>query len=145
MYGNHCAPLIRLIHAAMEKQINSSVQNADLTHAQFCMLHHLMQEDSGLLSMKALEKRQGLAQSTTAGLVKRTEEKGLVECLPDPDDRRSKQVRITPLGRARFQETVERIHLNEEWLLQALTLEERVQFHDMLLRVYRSISSSASS
>lgn len=142
MYAQHCGPLIRQIHTTVEKELNNSMRNIDLTHAQVCLLSRLIQAPGGQLPMKELEKRMGVAQSTTAGLVKRLEEKGLVLCLSDPSDRRSKQVRITPQGQDRHQRTVENVDRNEAWLLHALTPEERVQFHDMLLRIYRSISTS---
>ena len=141
MRGNHCGPLIRQIHTTLEKQINNSMRDDDLTHAQVCLIFGLINREGGRCSMKELEKNLGLAQSTTAGLVKRTEEKGLVECLPDPDDRRSKLVRVTPEGRLRFQETIAKIERNEDWLLHALTPEEQVQFVSMLRRVYDSIAA----
>ena len=141
MQENHCGPLIRQIHTTLEKQLNNSMRADDLTHAQVCLIFYLIDQADGCYSMKALEKQLGLAQSTTAGIVKRTEEKGLVECLPDPDDRRSKLVRVTPEGRFRFQETMAKIERNEAWLLHALTPEERPQFISMLRRVYDSISA----
>ena len=141
MHENHCGPLIRQIHTTLEKQINNSMRDDDLTHAQVCLIFGLIGREDGCCSMKELEKNLGLAQSTTAGLVKRTEEKGLVECLPDPDDRRSKLVRVTPEGRLRFQETIAKIERNEAWLLHALSPEEQTQFISMLRRVYDSIAA----
>ena len=135
-----CAPLIRQINSNTEKHINNAMRNLDLTHAQVCMLCALMESGDGCCSMKELERRLGLAQSTTVGIVKRTEEKGLVECLPDPEDHRSKLVRITAEGRRRNRETKEDIDATEDWLLQALTAEERVQFRSLLRRVWHSVS-----
>lgn len=140
MHKNDCAPLIRQIHTTTEKRINNSMRAMGLTHAQVCMLFILIEREGGCCSMKELERQLDLAQSTTAGIVKRTEEKGLVECLPDPDDRRSKLVRVTEAGRLRHRETQEDIRRMEEWLLHALTPEERLQFLSMLQRVYHSIS-----
>lgn len=143
MRVEHCAPLIRQINSNTEKHINNAMRNLDLTHAQVCMLFALIENESGCCSMKELERRLGLAQSTTVGIVKRTEEKGLVECLPDPEDHRSKLVRITAEGRRRNRETKEDIDATEAWLLQALTAEERAQFLSLLQRVWRSVSDSA--
>ena len=140
MPNDECAPLIRQIYTITEKRINNSVRTIDLTHAQVCMLFTLIEQEDGCCSMKELERQLDLAQSTTAGIVKRTAEKGLVECLPDPDDRRSKLVRVTAAGRLRHRETRENIRRTEEWLLHALTPEERPQFLSMLKRVYHSIS-----
>ena len=140
MQNDQCAPLIRQIYTTTEKRINNSMRAMDLTHAQVCMLFILIEREGGCCSMKELERQLDLAQSTTAGIVKRAEEKGLVECLPDPDDRRSKLVRVTAAGELRHRETSEDIRDTEDWLLHALTPEERPQFLSMLRRVYHSIS-----
>lgn len=140
MQNDQCAPLIRQIYTTTEKRINNSMRAMDLTHAQVCMLFTLIEREGGCCSMKELERQLDLAQSTTAGIVKRAEEKGLVECLPDPDDRRSKLVRVTAAGELRHRETSEDIRDTEDWLLHALTPEERPQFISMLRRVYHSIS-----
>ena len=140
MQNDQCAPLIRQIYTTTEKRINNSMRAMDLTHAQVCMLFILIEREGGCCSMKELERQLDLSQSTTAGIVKRAEEKGLVECLPDPDDRRSKLVRVTAAGELRHRETSEDIRDTEDWLLHALTPEERPQFISMLQRVYYSIS-----
>lgn len=141
MHEQHCAPLIRQIHCAIEKDINNSLRASDLTHAQICLIFTLIERCNGSSSLKQLEKLLGLAQSTTVGLVKRTEEKNLVECFSDSEDRRIKSVRITEKGTELYWKTKDHIQQSEDLLLKDLNAEERTLFYDLLNRVYNGLSS----
>ncbi len=70
----------------------------DLTFAQLDALLELNAAPEKQYSLKELEQRLHLAQSTTVGIIARLEQKGLVERFGDPADRRVKLVRITPAG-----------------------------------------------
>ena len=135
MHPEHCAPVIRQIHCAMEKRINNQLRDADMTHAQICLTFVLIEREGGRCSLKALEKHLSLAQSTTLGIVRRAEEKGLVECIPDPNDRRSKSVCITQKGIDQYHKTRSDIQHTEDWLLSALTPEEQDTFRSLLIKV----------
>ena len=95
MQEKQCGELIRHIHCAMQKNANNELREEDLTFAQVHLLFTLQRQPEGTCPLKGLEKKLGIAQSTTAGLVKRSAEKGFVELLDDPTDRRVKQAHIT--------------------------------------------------
>ena len=139
MQAEHCAPLIRQINCATEKRINNEMREADLTHAQICLSFVLIEKENGQCSLKNLERHLHLAQSTTLGIVKRSEEKGLVECFPDPEDRRSKSVRITQKGIDLCSQIRSNISNTESWLLDALTPEEQEVFRSLLTKVRNSL------
>ena len=123
MNPEHCASLIRQINSATEKRVNNEMREADLTHAQICLSFTLI-DKGGCCTLKEMEKHLRLAQSTTLGIVKRAEEKGLVECFHDPDDRRSKSVRITRKGVDTCSQIRSNIANTERWLLAGLNPEE---------------------
>ena len=139
MQAETCAPLIRQINSATEKRINNEMREADLTHAQICLCFTLIEKEEGHCSLKCLEKHLRLAQSTTLGIVKRSEEKGLVECFPDPEDRRSKSVRITQKGVDLCSQIRSNIQNTESWLLAALTPEEQEIFLSLLTKVRNNL------
>ena len=139
MQAEKCAPLIRQINSATEKRINNEMREADLTHAQICLCFVLIEKEEGHCSLKNLEKHLRLAQSTTLGIVKRSEEKGLVECFPDPDDRRSKSVRITQKGVDLCSQIRSNVQNTESWLLAALTPEEQELFLSLLIKVRNNL------
>ena len=69
-----------------------------MTLAQLEALLELDQAPENQLSLKELERRLHIAQSTTAGIIMRLEQKGFVEGFGDSGDRRIKLVRLTPAG-----------------------------------------------
>jgi len=139
MHPEHCAPLIRQINCATEKRINNELRDSDLTHAQICLTFVLIEKEDGCCSLKNLEKDLRLAQSTTLGIVRRSEEKGLVECFSAPEDRRGKSVRITKKGMELYHKTRTDIQRTEDWLLAALTPAEKDTFRSLLTKVRNSL------
>ena len=89
---------IKLLHVRMEKQVNNSLRSDDLTMMQTAVLKELQAAEQQL-TMKEQERRFGVARSTVAGVLSRLEQKGFVEALSDPGDKRIKIERITSAGR----------------------------------------------
>lgn len=139
MSSEHCARLIRQINCATEKRINNELRDADLTHAQICLAFSLIEKENGCCTLKDLEKHLRVAQSTTLGIVKRSEEKGLVDCFPDPEDRRSKSVRITQKGIDLCSQIQANVRNTEEWLLAPLSEEERDTFRTLLAKIRNNL------
>lgn len=127
--------MIRQINSATEKRINNEMRNTDLTHAQICLIFSLIEKGNGCCCLKDLERHLRLAQSTTLGIVKRSEEKGLVECFHDPEDRRSKSVRVTQKGIDLCNQIRSNVQNTENWLLAALSEEEKDLFRTLLAKV----------
>lgn len=141
MHGNDCGALIKHINCALQKNANNELREVGLTFAQMHLLFTLRDQPEGCCSLKELERNMKVAQSTTAGLVKRSGEKGFVECFGDAEDRRAKFVRITEKGLATCRDTEENIRLSEERMLKNLNQEERELLVELLLKVYAAVST----
>ena len=133
--ANACGSLIKQIHDSLEKQANSAMRPHDLTMSQFGALLAINGAESGSMSLKELESVLHVAQSTTAGIVSRLEQKGMVTALGDPGDKRVKRVVITDAGRSCCQEAEISMAQAEETILCRLTDAERSIFHTLLLKV----------
>lgn len=133
--------LVKQIHDALEKRSNNELRGHDLTLSQLTVLLMLSDQPDGTASLKALEKSLRVAQSTTAGIVARLEQKGFVVSLGDAADRRVKRVRITEKGRRCNQDARENMANTEETLLAGLRDAERETLLDLLERVNRNIQS----
>ena len=120
---SHCAFLIKQIHSELEKNANNMLREQDLTLSQASVLMELDQDHE--LELKQLEKRLHVAQSTTVGIVHRLEQKGFVEMLGSPDDKRVKIVRITESGQACCDSSKVNMQLADESLSRSLTDAER--------------------
>lgn len=130
-----CGKLIKQIHDEMRKNINNAMRAQNMTMAQWDALLELDLVPEKQLSFKELEQRLHIAQSTTAGIISRLEQKGLVEGFGDPNDRRVKLARITPGGMARIAEAEQGRAEAEARLLAGLTETERDIFLALLKKV----------
>lgn len=140
MAHRSCHELIRQINCALQKNANNELRAEDLTFAQVHLLFTLRRQKDGLCPLKELERLMGIAQSTTAGLVKRSAEKGFVELQDDPNDRRVKLAHITEKGLQVCDDTVEKIRRTEERMVERLSPEEADTLVTLLTKVYASIS-----
>ncbi|MGH8933457.1 MAG: MarR family winged helix-turn-helix transcriptional regulator [Egibacteraceae bacterium] len=101
-----------LLYEFMERlrgEHEEAAASASLTPAQATLLTLLSEPTS----MRNLATRMGCDPSNITGIVDRLEDKGLVERLADPSDRRVKQIAPTQAGRdtvARFQDQL--VHLS---------------------------------
>ena len=75
--------LIKLLHDRLEKQANNTLREKDLTLMQISVLIELQNAEQERRSMKELERRFCVAQSTVAGIISRLEQKGFVEAFGD--------------------------------------------------------------
>lgn len=140
MARSSCHQLIRQINCALQKNANNELRAEDLTFAQVHLLFTLQRQKDGICPLKELERLMGTAQSTTAGLVKRSAEKGFVELQDDPNDRRVKLAHITEKGLQVCDDTVEKIRRTEQRMVEGLSPEEADTLVELLTKVYASIS-----
>ena len=126
--------LIKLLHDRLEKQANNTLRAQDLTMMQISVLMELQKTEQNQLSMKELERKFCIAQSTVAGIISRLEQKGFVEAIADAADKRVKLVHITPAGEACCKEAAGYMEQAERTLLQGFSEEEKTMFILLLTR-----------
>ncbi len=110
---------------------------ADLPHG-----HRGFQALSGAVNCSArnqaeLAKQLGVDRTVMVYLVDDLERAGLVERLPDPNDRRSRLIRATVTGRDRLAAAQTAISAAESELLAALSDAEQKSLREMLREVAR--------
>lgn len=127
--------LIHQIHNTIEKRMNNQLRKKGLTLSQMNVLIALVSVSEKKLSFKELEKRLTLAQSTTAGLISRLEQKGLVSVLGDKRDKRIKYVEITTLGIKYCEDAKLEMNDIEEKIAACLSETERKTFLSLLKKV----------
>jgi len=87
------------------------------------------------LDQKALGRELSLDRTTTAEVVKRLVDKGLVETRVNPDDRRSRLSVITKDGLNLINDLQESIHRSQELLIEPLSPEDRAVFMKLLAQL----------
>ena len=131
--------IIKQINDKLEKLANKELKTKDITFSQIRMLRALKDSEGGALTLKELEKLLCVAQSTTLGIAKRLEGKGLVEGGFNSVDKRIKYVKIMQKGKDICRKTQDHMDETEERLLKGLTKGERTLLYEMLLRIFNNI------
>jgi DNA-binding MarR family transcriptional regulator len=90
-FGFLITDLSRFIRAEMDRRIAQA--GLGLTPGEGRMLAHAAR--AGVVRQNVLAERIGIEAMTLSGYIDRLEVKGLVERIPDPDDRRAKLVQLT--------------------------------------------------
>ncbi|MGN1248943.1 MAG: MarR family winged helix-turn-helix transcriptional regulator [Candidatus Spyradocola sp.] len=139
MKSNSNGLLFKQIHDSLEKQANNQLRPKGLTMMQVSVLMSLRDAPEKQLSMKEVESRFQVAQSTAAGVVSRLEKKGCVEACGDASDKRVKRIRITQTGEACCAEAELCMRAAEERLVDGFTEQEKTIFHRLLTRVANNV------
>lgn len=127
--------LFKQINDALAKRSNNTLRNQGLTMAQLAVLLCLNDAQDKKVSLKEMERALGVAQSTTAGIVSRLEQKGLVEGYGDPSDKRVKMLRITEEGIACCLKAKKSMDEADTYLLAGLNEKEKATLQRLLRKV----------
>ena len=84
------------------------------------------------LDQRTLARGIALDTSTTAGVVDRLEARGWMERRTSPEDRRARQLFLTPDGQAALAATVPAMLRTQEQILAPLTPRQRLEFMRLL-------------
>lgn len=140
MHNNEsCGMLIKKINNTLEKNTNNALRSSGLTLAQMSAVVIIKNTYNKQISLKELEKALFVAQSTTAGIVSRLENKGLVTSEDDPADKRIKLVKLTPSGERYCEIAEKNMAEAEKNLLSGLTQTEREILYSLLSKVSQTI------
>lgn len=139
MKDEPCIVLIKKLETNIEKRMNNAMKEIDMTITQVRALSILLEFPDKQAALKLLEKKLMLAQSVTAGIVKRLEQRGYAESFGDLEDRRIKVVKITPLGEQQYRRAQKITTMIQDDFLSGLTDEECQTFYALLKKLKRSI------
>lgn len=124
-------------------KIDEALKPFDLTRVSWLAIGIVARE--GRLTQSQLAEALELGSPSTGKLVDRLEERGLVERVRDPQDRRSNLLTVTEAAR-RLLKDLEPVgeDLRED-VLQNLTLQEREHLSKMLVRIKERLASTEES
>lgn len=134
-----CGALLKQINDILEKNANNALREQNLTISQSGVLLLLDEKEDKTATFKELEKSFGVSQPTMVGILSRLEQKGLVEILTDPDDKRIRIAHLTHTGTDKCREGHKHMEAAEELLLAALTDQEKDEFLSLLVKIRKSM------
>ena len=105
----------------------------DLTTMQFAALFKLRELKA--VSQTELGRLTGMDRATISGVVARLKRRALVLYRPDPLDKRSRIIALTPAGQAMLDEAMRRIERVTEQTLEPVGAADRVSLRNILEQI----------
>lgn len=115
--------------------MNNEIKELDMTMTQLRALSVLLNFPGKQATLKDLEKELQLSQSVTAGIIKRLEQRKYIESFGNPEDKRIKMVKITPLGEQQCRRSDIILYQLEKDMLSCLTESEIVMLEGLLNKI----------
>lgn len=116
------AAVLELLPGVLDSQLR---RDAQLTHFEYFVLAMLSEAPDRTLRMTHLAGQTNATLPRLSHVVKRLEERGLVERLPCPEDARATNARLTPRGWDKVRETAPgHVATVRESVIDALTPEQ---------------------
>lgn len=127
----------------LDRELQKFFAAHGLEHWEFDVLATLRRSGSEQgLTAGQLNRAAMITSGAITNRVDRLTAKGLVQRTPDPDDRRSVRVQLTPAGRDRVDDLLAAHMDNEERLLAALSPEDRSQLVGLLRTLSESLGDT---
>ena len=121
--------VLELLPGVLDGQLR---RDAGLTHFDYHVLAMLSEAPRRVLRMTDLATRTNATLPRLSHVVRRLEERGLVERTPCPEDGRATNAHLTPAGWATVQETAPGHEATvREHVIDALTPEQVAQLSDI--------------
>lgn len=128
---------IKKINDFLQKNADKSMEEMNLTFIQHHVLVYLIHCENNEASLKTVEKEFKVSQATMAGIVKRLEEKGMLESYTLKNDKRVKMLKLTDKGFKLCQESKKKMIGFEKKIKNLYSKDELNNFMDYLDRLYK--------
>lgn len=128
----HYGVLIKKLDKVFKQNFDQELERVGLTFSQMRVLRFLEDNPNTKITQKDISKELDIQHSTTIGLLKRMQEKGLVTVVVDEDNRRCRNIFLTSKA--------EEISCEMEWgrtimeyrVVASFTEEEKEIFYRLL-------------
>ncbi len=125
--------LLRRAHQRASSIFLSVLADAQLTPTQFFAMARL--HETGKLSQNRLGRLAAMDPATIQGVIRRLQERGFIERLPDPNDRRRMVLSLSPMGRATVSALLDDAKRVGGEIMAPLAPEERETFMTLLKKL----------
>jgi DNA-binding MarR family transcriptional regulator len=116
------------------------LEHHDLSEGRMGVLWQL--RTKGSTTLGDLAESLDVSPRNITGLVDHLEQDGLVERLPDPEDRRATRVRLAPAGKQKLSEIKNEMGSSRHGVVAGFTDEELNQLRHLLLKLFRNTTAN---
>ena len=137
----HYGHLLRILHWCTDQSMTAALEKMELTAAQGHVMGFLSQQKQPPCP-RDIEAEFQLSHPTVSGLLQRLEQKGFVQLIPDPEDRRCKRIHTLPKGAACHELMHSILRENERRMVEGFTPEEQALFGSLLQRAITNMGGN---
>jgi DNA-binding MarR family transcriptional regulator len=131
------AAVLELLPGVLDTQLR---RDAGLTHFDYFVLAMLSEAPKRTLRMTALAQQTNATLPRLSHVVKRLEDRGLVERFPCPQDARATNARLTPAGWKKIRETAPgHVATVRQHVIDVLTPEQITQLSEIAGAILESV------
>ena len=125
----------RLIHETFAAIINRQLKVEDMTFSQLILITYVWENRNNKVTQKDISKALHIKHPTTIGLLKRLEEKEMLTVIVDPDNKKYRNIVLTPKGEQFVERNKERKRYTDQNLTDGMTEEEIQTLRKLLDKV----------
>ena len=128
----HYGVLIKKLDKVFKQNFDQELERVGLTFSQMRVLRFLEDNPNTKITQKDISKELDIQHSTTIGLLKRMQEKGLVTVVVDEDNRRCRIIFLTSKAEEISCEMERGRTIMENRVVASFTEEEKEIFYRLL-------------
>ena len=128
----HYGVLIKKLDKVFKQNFDQELERVGLTFSQMRVLRFLEDNPNTKITQKDISKELDIQHSTTIGLLKRMQEKGLITVVVDEDNRRCRNIFLTSKAEEISCEMERGRTIMENRVVASFTEEEKEIFYRLL-------------
>lgn len=128
----HYGVLIKKLDKVFKQNFDQELERVGLTFSQMRVLRFIEDNPNTKITQKDISKELDIQHSTTIGLLKRMQEKGLVTVVVDEDNRRCRNIFLTSKAEEISCEMERGRTIMENRVVASFTEEEKEIFYRLL-------------
>lgn len=138
-FHKNLGPLVGMTAKAMRRQINRRLVEAgyDVTAEQLIIMSVLGRQDGS--NQQLISEICGKDKTSTTRMIDTMERNGLVQRVPDHEDRRQNRIHLTEKGRLEQEQMMTHIFATHEQAVKGIPPEELKLCKDVLCRVLSNL------
>lgn len=117
--------LIKELHTTLDNRFNRFLERHKLTASQMDILMFLYHNEQRIINQRDIEGFLGLSNPTIAGTLYRLEKKGFIKRKISADDKRYKEIYLTPKSKKLKEIVFEDIRKNNAIMFSNMTVKEK--------------------
>ena len=133
--------LIKELHTTLDNRFNRFLDRHKLTASQMDILMFLYRNEDKIINQRDIEGFLGLSNPTIAGTLYRLEKKGFIKRKVSLEDKRYKEIYLTPKSKKLKEVVFEDIKKNNEIMFSNMSVKEKETLVLIIEKLLRNLQN----